>query len=505
MPLLQSILRHALVRPRATMVVDDRGETSAFKLAAGSMFLSRHVKQSTDRPHVGLMLPTSGAFGMALLGCWLAGRVAVPLNYLLARDELLHVIRDSEIDVILTSRKLLDALDISQEHTGDARLVCLEDLSFKGLPPLRLPPKQNDDALALLVYTSGTSGKPKGVELTFGNLESNVRDCIAFAELKRSTGFLGVLPQFHSFGVNVMTLCPMVLGAKVIYTARFVPKKIIELLREHRPDIFVAVPSMFAALANVKKAEPEDFASLKYPVSGAEPLPDAVYEKFLDRFGVQILEGYGLTETSPVCNWSKPTAHKRHAVGKPLPRVRNLIVGEDGKTLLGPGESGEIAIAGPNVMRGYHKLPELTDEVIKHLHVPDEPEPVRAFFTGDIGHVDEDDFLFITGRKKEMLIVGGENVFPREIEDVLVQHPAVVAAAVIGQRDDVRGEVPIAFVELTDDEAGQNFDESELRSFARERIAGYKVPREIRVIEELPRNPTGKILRRELSAEPPAQ
>ena len=483
------------------MVVDDRGETSAFKLAAGSMFLARHIRQATDRPHVGLMLPTSGAFGMALLGCWLAKRVAVPLNYLLASEELRHVIGDSEIDVIFTSRKLLEALEISEDHTGDARIVCLEDLSFKGVPPLRLPPKQRDDALALLVYTSGTSGKPKGVELTFGNLESNVRGCIEIAELKRSTGFLGVLPQFHSFGVNVMTLCPMVLGAKVIYTARFVPKKIIELLREHRPDILVAVPSMFAALANVKKAEPEDFASLRYPVSGAEPLPDAVYEKFLDRFGVQILEGYGLTETSPVCNWSKPTDHRRHAVGKPLPRVWNFIVAEDGKTLLGPGESGEIAIAGPNVMRGYHKLPKLTDEVIKHLDVPGESEPVRTFFTGDIGHVDEEGFLFITGRKKEMLIVGGENVFPREIEDVLVQHPSVAAAAVIGQRDDVRGEVPIAFVELTDDEAGKAFDESELRSFARERIAGYKVPREIRVVATLPRSATGKILRRELSAE----
>lgn len=503
MSLLRSILRHALIRPRATLAVDDRGEMSAFKLSAGALFLARHIERATERPHVGLMLPTSAAYNMSLLGGWLAKRVAVPLNYLLGREELLHVIRDSEIDVILTSRKLLDALEITENDTGDAKLVCLEDLSFKGLPPLRVPPKQNDNELALLVYTSGTSGKPKGVELTFGNLESNVRGCIEFAELKRSTGFLGVLPQFHSFGVTVMTLCPMVLGAKVIYTARFAPKKIIELLREHRPDIFVAVPSMFAALANVKKAQPEDFASLKYPVSGAEPLPDSVYETFLDTFGVQILEGYGLTETSPVCNWSKPSDHKRHAVGKPLPRVRNLIVGEDGQTLLGPGESGEIAIAGPNVMRGYFKLPELTAEVIKHLDVPGEPEPVRAFFTGDIGHVDEEGFLFITGRKKEMLIVGGENVFPREIEDVLVQHPSIAAVAVIGQRDDVRGEVPIAFVELAgdgDDEAA-DFDESAVRSFARDRLAGYKVPRVIRVVKQLPRSGTGKILRRELSAE----
>ena len=503
MSLIASILRHAIVRPRATLVVDDRGETSALRLAAGSMFLARHVERATRRPHVGLMLPTSGAFAMALLGAWLARRVAVPLNYLLGREELLHVIRDSGIDTILTSRKLLDALEISENDTGDAKLLCLEDLSFKGLPPLRLPPRQRDDRLALLVYTSGTSGKPKGVELTFGNLQANVRDSIDFARLKRSTGFLGVLPQFHSFGITVLTLCPLVLGAKVIYTARFVPKKIVELIREHRPDVLVAVPSMFGALANVKKAQPDDFQSLKYPISGAEPLPDTIYETFLDRFGVQILEGYGLTETSPVCNWSTPQQHKRHAVGKPLPRVKNLIVADDGQTLLGPDEIGEIAIAGPNVMRGYHKLPELTNEVIRHLHVPGEPQPVRAFFTGDIGRVDPDGFLFITGRKKEMLIVGGENVFPREIEDVLVQHEDVAAAAVVGRRDDLRGEVPIAFIELAEHAAqpDTDFDDAPLRSFAREKLANYKVPREIRVVPQLPRSPTGKILRRELMDE----
>jgi long-chain acyl-CoA synthetase len=498
MSLLRSILKHALLRPKRTLVVDDRGATSAFKLAAGSMFLARHVERLTDRPHVGLMLPTSGAFSMSLIGAWLARRVAVPLNYLLSRDELNFVVGDSGLDVIFTSRKLLDALEIGEDAVAPAKLVCLEDLSFKGLPPLRLPPKQDDDALAALLYTSGTSGKPKGVELTFGNLEANVRDSIAIAELKRSTGFLGVLPQFHAFGITVMTLCPLVLGAKVIYTARFVPRRIVELMREHRPDIFVGVPSMFAALLNVKSAEPADFESLVYPVSGAEPLPDSVYERFLDRFGVQILEGYGLTETAPVSNWSKPSAHKRHAVGRPLPRVRNFIVAEDGKTVLGPNEPGEIAIAGPNVMRGYHNRPDLTDEVIRELHPPGESEPVRCFFTGDIGVIDDDGFLFITGRKKEMLIVGGENVFPREIEDVLVKHDSVHAAAVIGQHDDVRGEVPIAFIELSD---GHELDEAALRSFARERLAGYKVPRSIRVVEQLPRNPTGKILRRELRAE----
>ena len=501
MSLLRSIFRHALIRPRAALTVDDRGETSALRFTLGAMWLAKHVERHTDRPHVGLMLPTSGAFGMTLLGCWLAKRVAVPLNYLLAKDELRYVVQHSEIDTIFTSRKLLDTLEITPDDLPSAKLVCLEDLSFKGLPPLRWPPSQDDEALAVLVYTSGTSGKPKGVELSFGNLEHNARASIQYAELSKSTGFLGVLPQFHSFGITVLTIIPLLLGAKVIYTARFVPRRIVELMAEHRPDVFVGVPSMFAALLGVKKAQPADFASLKYPISGAEPLPDSVFQNFYERFEVTILEGYGLTETSPVSNWSKPTAHKRHSVGKALPGVTNYILADDGKTLLPPGEEGEIAIAGPHVMRGYFKQPELTREVIRELDVPGQDQPVRVFFTGDIGKLDEEGFLFITGRKKEMLIVGGENVFPREIEDVLIQHEQVHAAAIIGQRDDVRGEVPLAFVELADGVDAAHFDASALRSFARERLAGYKLPRHIHVVDQLPRSPTGKILRRKLSPE----
>ncbi|MEM9883808.1 MAG: AMP-binding protein, partial [Planctomycetota bacterium] len=363
------------------------------------------------------------------------------------------------------------------------------------------PRKLADDELAVLLYTSGTSGKPKGVMLTVGNSRTNIEDCLEHAGLTACDSFLGVLPQFHSFGLTVLTLLPLYGGGQVVYTARFNPRKITDLIKKHRPKLFIGVPSMLAALLSVKSAKAEDWESLRYVICGGEPLPDAVCQGFKERFGVQLLEGYGLTETSPVTNWSTHEAYRPHAVGRPLPRVRNLIVDDD-NNLLGPNEEGEILIAGPSVMKGYYQLPELTDQVMVELDLPPDDRrpnlgsgPTRCFRTGDIGKIDDDGYLYITGRKKEMLIISGENVFPREIEEVLNKHPSVHASAVIGRPDESRGEIPVAFVEL---EEGAAFDADELRRFCRDGVAPFKVPKEIHHLDELPRNPTGKIMRRAL-------
>jgi len=444
------------------------------------------------------MLPTSGAFSMALVGTWLAGRVAVPLNYLLSRDELNYVIRDAGLDTILTAQPLLDHMELSEADLPDGvQLKRLEDLQYKGLPPLSWPPKFAADDLATLLYTSGTSGKPKGVMLTHGNLRANVEQAVAHAGLKSADTFLGVLPQFHSFGLTVMTLIPLAIGAKVVYSTRFVPRKIIELMREHRPDIFVGIPSMYGALLSVKNASADDLSSIRIAVAGGEPLPEAVYQQFLEHFDVRVFEGYGLTETSPVSHWATPDAWKHHSVGRPLPRVRHFTVDEQDNVQPANAE-GEVLLAGPNVMKGYYNLPEVTAQAFVPVTPPGEDEPVRCFRTGDMGRIDEEDYLFITGRKKEMLIIGGENVFPREIEEVLNHHPEVHASAVIGQTDPVRGEVPVAYIEL---EEGAEGEETALRSYCREHLAGYKVPRHIETIESLPRGPTGKVLRRKLREE----
>lgn len=496
MALLRPILKQAILHPTRPAVTDDLRTWSYGKLAGGAFFLADAIKKHTDKPNVGLMLPTSGAFPAALLGTWQAGRTAVPLNYLLSKEDLHYVIRDSGLDTIFTATKLLDVIGEDSIPEG-IKVVKLDQLSFKGLPPVRWPAKPRDEDLALLLYTSGTSGKPKGVMLNHGALDSNVRAIISHAHLGQTNKFLGVLPQFHAFGVTALTLMPLFLGAEVIYTARFVPRKLIELMREHKPNVFIAVPSMFGALLSVKSACAEDFASLDFAVSGAEPLPQSIFDAYRDKFSCHLLEGYGLTETAPVTNWSTPQQNKLHAVGRALPGVNNYIVDDDNK-VLGPDEDGEILIAGPNVMDGYWHQPEQTEAVFTEIDVPGTGPgkgKVKAFRTGDIGKIDPDGYLYITGRKKEMLIVGGENVFPREIEEVLNMHPTVKASAVVGKKDDMRGEVPIAFVEIEED---AKFDEKELRNFVREKIAQYKVPREVRLIDALPRNPTGKILRREL-------
>ncbi len=282
-----------------------------------------------------------------------------------------------------------------------------------------------------------------------------------------------------------MTLVPLFIGASVVYTARFVPRKLLQLIRTHRPDIFMAVPSMYHALLSLKSASAEDFRSLRLVASGGEPLARSVFEQFRDRFGLEIREGYGLTETSPIASINTLREWRVGSVGKPIPQCRVDILDDQGH-MLPTGQVGEVAIAGPNVMAGYHNRPELTAEVI---------DEEGRFRTGDCGRLDEDGFLYITGRKKDMLIIGGENVYPREIEEVLNQHPSLKDAAVVGKADPSRGEVPVAYVELFD---GAQFDEADIRQFCRSYLPGYKVPREVQHVDQLPRSPIGKVLRREL-------
>ncbi len=494
MSALWPIIRKGLAQPRRTAIVDDRDEYSYLKLIGGGLFLAERLDAMTDKRHVGILLPTTGAFAIAMIGTWLSRRTIVPLNFLLARSELEYVIRDSGIDTIITADAMLDYLGGPQVLPSDITLLKLEEMDTSGVPPLRWPPMAGGDELAALLYTSGTSGRPKGVMLSHGNLRSNARAAIEHAGIKSADTFLGVLPQFHAFGLTALTLVPLYMGSRIVYSARFIPKRIHELIVQHRPDIFIGIPSMYGALLSVREAKAEDFSSIRMAVSGAEPLPSAIYEGFRDRFNTEILEGYGLTEASPITHWSTPRAQKRHGVGRALPGVRTLILDERDR-VLPPDEQGEIVLAGPNIMQGYYHLPEETEAAFITIEEPDGTRR-RYFRTGDIGKVDADGFLYITGRKKEMMIVGGENVFPREIEEVLNAHPHVHASAVIGRPDGIRGEVPIAFIELEEDTA---FDETVLRQWCRDRLANYKVPRQIRAVEKLPRSGTGKVLRRQLS------
>lgn len=521
------ILRRLVTHPGSVVAVDDRRSYRAIEMLVGAMHIAEAVAGKCESDTLGVLLPTSGATPMAFLAGWMLGKVVVPLNYLLKPEELQYVIDDCGCDTVVSATAMLDHL---QSPSGGGALprvrhmLRVDALSFKGVPEFRWPSLRGcgegfraggfssggaggragapddlhgdgDDALAVLLYTSGTSGKPKGVMLSHRNLSENVRQCVEFVEFNDRDVLLGVLPQFHSFGMTVLTLLPLTVGCRVVYSARFIPPQIVRLLRQHRPTALIAIPSMYGALLSVKDAGPEDFASLRFTVSGGEPLSQEVAKRFSERFGKAIHEGYGLTETSPVTNWCRPHEYRPRSVGRPLPRVVERIIdpatGED----LPPGRDGEVWIAGPNVMRGYYKLPEETARALT---------PEGFLRTGDMGRFDAEGHLSITGRIKEMLIVGGENVFPREIEEVLERHPAVLAAGVVGRMDPVRGETPVAFVQFREgvgQPGGADVPtESELRSWCRESLAGYKAPHEVIVLAALPKGPTGKVLRRELKA-----
>ncbi|RMD63651.1 MAG: long-chain fatty acid--CoA ligase [Planctomycetota bacterium] len=474
------ILRSLATRPFREAVVDDFRRWRAVELLAGAAHVAGALSRRSASPTVGVMLPTSGLFPVAALGAWWAGKVVVPVNYLLKEAEMQYIVAHSGVDVVVTVGPMLEHAPTPR----GAQLLRLDELDLQQ-PPEPLPvARKSSREVAALLYTSGTSGRPKGVMLTHGNLTANIRQCQEHVEFTRRDSLLGVLPQFHSFGFTVLTMLPLALQLRVVFATRFQPARIVELIQRERPTVFVAIPSMYNALLAVKKASAKDLASLRLCVSGGEPLPRDVAERFERRFSCVISEGYGLTETAPVTNLCRPSDQAPGSVGPPLPCVQERIADPETGRTLPANEEGEVRIKGPNVMRGYFHREQETREAFDE----------RGFFrTGDMGRFDERGNLYITGRIKEMLIIGGENVFPREIEEVLNRHPAVVASGVVGMADAMRGEVPVAFVEL-----GAETTEAELRAWCKERLAGYKVPREIIVVDELPRSPTGKILRRAL-------
>lgn len=477
-PILDLFERNVTARAAQLAVADQSLMLSFPELRAISGGLAVQVRALSQRPRIGILLPTSSAGAAALLGCWYAGRTAVPLNFLLSPGELEKIVRDADLDLVVTIEQFAPML----AQSGAKLLILKGGVTLR--PDAQPARHVEPDDTAVILYTSGTTADPKGVCLTFDNLRSNAEACIEHERMTPDQVFLSVLPQFHSFGLTAMTVVPLILGATVHYQPRFSPLAIVNAIQEKKITIFMGVASMYAALLGLKHAQPEMFASLRLAVSGGEPLPVSVALSFAERFGVTLCEGYGLTETSPVVAINRPWAYRLGSVGHPLPGVRVRITDESGRDRP-PGEEGEVRVSGRGVMRGYHNQPRATAEVIVNGELR----------TGDLGRIDSEGYLHITGRAKELIIVAGENVSPREIEEALLQHPALAEAAVIGVPDDLRGEIPVAFVVLRE---GATANAHELREHCRVRLAAYKVPREIRIESELPRAASGKILKRAL-------
>ena len=459
------------------------GGTYTFAEYAGAaLSAARALEESGAGERVALLLPTSEAFAVMYFGTLLSGRVPVPLNFLLSPREISAITRDAGVDRVFTVEafgELAGALGLET--------VAVEKWLPRAIAAGPGAPKPAN-RVATVLYTSGTTGAPKGVVLTQANLLANIEGCVEHFGFGPEHRLLGVLPLFHTFALTTTLLLPAVIGATTVLMPRFEPRRAAEMIPAQSITTLVAVPSMYRAMLRAVENTDVDFTSLELPICGGEPLHEQYFHAWNERHGVTLLEGYGLTETSPVISANTPRRFKPGTVGTPLANLEVRVCDEEGRDA-GVNVDGEIRVRGPSVMEGYLNLEEETGAAI----TPD------AFFrTGDIGRRDEDGFLKITGRKKEMIISAGENIFPSEIEQVLLAHPAVAEAAVIGVPHEQRGEAPKAFVVLAE---GCTAGADELKDFCRERIARYKVPVEVETRDEFPHSPMGKILKKRLAAE----
>lgn len=431
---------------------------------------------------VGIWMRNRPEYFSALLGTLRQGAVAVPINHFLKPPEVAHLLEDGGIRVLISERAFEPQVQVLRERFPTLQALWLdhENLDMPGSADPLGPSSHSEDDLAVIIYTSGTTGRPKGAMLTHGNLLHNVESCRKMLSAVDHDQFALLLPMFHSFMLCVCIFLPLIVGGSVVLIKSLHPPKnvILEIL-QRKPTILPAIPQFFRALT-----DPSVPAQLpvRLCVSGAAPLPRQILKEFNAKFPIPLLEGYGLSEASPVVSMNPVSGPwKAGSIGVPIPDVEVSIQDEQGK-VLPPHSVGEICVRGGNVMKGYWNLPDETAQVLRG----------GWLLTGDVGYVDEDGYFFITDRKKDMLLVNGINVYPREIEEVLYQFPGVKEAAVVGQSDARRGEQPIAFVSSGSED---RLDEKAILNFARERLADYKVPRQVIQIPALPRNDTGKVLK----------
>ena len=440
---------------------------------------------------VGLVLPNVPPFPVLFYGALAAGAVVVPMNPLLKAREVQYYLEDSGASVVFAWHAMADEAGKAADQVG-IDCVSVEPGEFLELlaaqEPVEDVVERDDEDTVVLLYTSGTTGQPKGAELTHANLTSNAAvSAETLVELTPEDVVMGCLPLFHCFGLTCGLNAAVVAGACLTLVPRFDAVKALEVIGRDKVTVFEGVPTMYAGMLNSPDAESYDVSSLRTCISGGSAMPVEVMRSFEKTFGCIVLEGYGLSETSPVASFNQPDLERKPgSIGVPVRGVEMKVVDDDGKNVEA-GEVGEIAIRGENVMKGYWGREKDTKEAI----------PDGWFRTGDMAKQDEDGYYFIVDRKKDLIIRGGYNVYPREVEEALYEHEAVAEVAVIGIAHDELGEEVGAAIALKPD---QKVSEDELREFAKERLAAYKYPRHVWIEDELPKGPTGKILRREVSA-----
>jgi long-chain acyl-CoA synthetase len=429
---------------------------------------------------VGIWLKNCPEFIPALFGIFQAGAVAVPINNFLKADEVNYILGDADVNVLITDAELGTHHRSLEAARPGLRLFKVE--SFGGTPPGTHHKEEAPGAetLAVLIYTSGTTGKPKGAMLSHGNLLHNVESCRIVLQTVEVDRFAVLLPMFHSYMLTVGILLPLLVGGSIVLVKSLHPvRNVLQEILQRQATVLPAIPQFYRSMAN---APIEGKLPLRIFISGAAPLPAQVLKDFEAKFGVPLIEGYGLSEASPVVTKNPlDGTRKAGSIGLPIADVEVSIQDDHGR-MLGDYDIGEVCVRGGNVMQGYWKQPEETAKAIRK----------GWLLTGDIGYRDSDGYYYITDRKKDMLLVNGINVYPREIEEIIYQFPGVKEAAVIGKPDPRKGEQPVAFVAANE---GATVDEKELQHFIKRKLADYKVPRKIMLVSALPRNATGKILK----------
>lgn len=448
---------------------------------------------------VGLYCINSPYFVAAYFGIIRAGGIVVPINLLLHPDEIVYILQDAGAEVMIYHEAMEPQMVQVRERMGAALRMSwvageqmggadasLDVVLDRVTAPVEDPEVDPAQDVAVIIYTSGTTGRAKGAMLTHRNLLSNVESVVEAFPMGVGDRIITVLPMFHAFAATACLLSGLRSGATVVAVPRFLPDELSGVIEREQGTIFMGVPSMYGVLANLPTDRAADFSSLRFCVSGGAAMPVEVMKRFEARFGVLIYEGDGPTECSPVTSVNPIDGiRKAGSIGLPVGGVEMRIVDDSGDELP-DGEVGEIVVCGANVMKGYWNLPEATAESFWG----------EWFRTGDLGHRDTDGYFYIVDRKKDMIIVNGMNVYPRQIEEVLYRHPAILECAVVSDPDPLHGEVPKAFYVIR---PGMEVEDRELRRWCIEHLGRHQVPRRWQRLDQLPKNATGKIVKRELT------
>ncbi len=489
-------------------VVSGNERINFAQLAGRARSIGNQLKHSNVKfgDRVALFMPNGPDFISAFFAVLGIGAIVVPVNPLLKPDEIKHILEDSEACALVVHETLVDTALASLGQASALNSLFVAATSSDGLKqlpattmpveqlctsmaaettdwPVTVEPKSD---LAVLVYTSGTTGKPKGAMLTHHNLLSVFPSRLDLFDIDERDRCLAALPLCHIYGMTVVMIGTVARGGTLVLIPRFDAKTALETMQRERVTILPAVPAMYSMmLAEIAQGN-YDLLSLRVCFSGGAPLSAELLQRIEQSFGVPAVEGYALTETSCVATINPlHGVRKLASVGPAVPGVEMGIFSADGKQLPpGPDNVGEIAVSGPNLMTGYYKQPQATAEVIKE----------GWFLTGDLGYRDEDGYIFIVGRKKELIIRGGHNVYPREVEDVIMSIPGVREAAVIGVPDEFMGERVKALLVVMNANCG--LTEDTVREYCTEHLADFKVPRIVEFVDSLPRNSTGKVLKR---------